>query len=120
MFLQDSDYESIINEEELLTICGGEPNKRRTAETWAINKIRHRLSKQFDCDAIFDAVGVDRDLTIVEYTVYFTIYILCSRIAKDRVSDERYAQYNEARDRPRISKEKGYKKERNRDLAFTR
>ena len=98
MFLQDTDYLSIINEEELLVICGADPNIRRIAETQAISKIKHRLSKQFDCDAIFDSTRIDRDITVVEYTIYFTLYILYSRIAKEKVPDDRYMQYNEAKE----------------------
>lgn len=98
MFLQDTDYESIISEEELGVICGGDINKRRKAETSAITKIRHRLSKQFDCDAIFDATGADRDETIIEYVIYYAIYILYSRIAKEKVPADRYMQYDEARE----------------------
>jgi IS30 family transposase len=97
-FLEDADYEDIINNEELATITNGDVNIRRKAEKKAISKISHLLSRQFDTEAIFSETGQNRDVTIVEYTIYFTLYILFTRIAKEKVPDDRYEQYKEARE----------------------
>jgi hypothetical protein len=98
MFIQDSDYLPFINTEELSVLTAGDINLRRQAERQAIVKISHLLSRQYDTDYIFSQVGTNRDATIVEYTIYFTLYILYGRIAKEKVPDDRYAQYKEAKD----------------------
>ena len=38
------------------------------------------------------------NVTLVEYTLYFTLYILYGRVAKRAVPEDRYMQYKEARD----------------------
>lgn len=98
MFIQDEDYNTYINAEELEVITSGDLNIRRQAEKQAINKIKHLLSRQYDTDFIFSQTGTNRDATIVEYTIYFTLYILFGRIAKEKVPDDRYMQYKEAKD----------------------
>ena len=98
MFIQDSDYSDIINNEELAVITANNPNNRKSAETKAISKISHVLSRQYDTNAIFSAQGADRDATIIEYVIYYTLYILFGRIAKDKVPADRYEQYAEARE----------------------
>ncbi|GAB4126236.1 MAG: hypothetical protein Fur0027_07170 [Raineya sp.] len=98
MFIQDTDYHTYINAEELAVITGGDLNIRRQAETQAISKIKHLLSRQYDVEEIFSQTGTNRDATIVEYTIYFALYILFGRIAKEKVPDDRYLQYKEAKD----------------------
>jgi hypothetical protein len=98
MFIEETDYATYINIEELAVITGGNPNIRRQAEKQAISKIKHLLSRQYDVEEIFSQTGTNRDATIVEYTIYFTLYILFGRIAKEKVPDDRYMQYKEAKD----------------------
>lgn len=98
MFLTDQDYKAFISDEELAVITGADLNIRRQAETQAISKIKHLLSRQYDVEDIFSQAGTNRDATIVEYTIYFTLYILYTRIAKEKVPDDRYMQYKEAKD----------------------
>jgi len=98
MFIHEADYITYINTEELAVITGGDPNIRRQAEKQAISKIKHLLSRQYDVEDIFSQTGSNRDATIVEYTIYFTLYILFGRIAKEKVPDDRYLQYKEAKD----------------------
>ena len=96
MFINLEDYEAIINQEELEVITAGSSIIRQKAEKMAIDKVRKFLNRQYNVDMIFSKIGADRDATILEYTLYFTLYILYSRIAKDKVPDDRYAQYKEA------------------------
>lgn len=98
MFITDEDYNSIIDSQELIVITDNSLSTRQLAESQAISKIKHLLSGKFDTDAIFDAVGDDRDITVVEYTIYYTLYILFTKIAKVKVPADRYAQYREASD----------------------
>lgn len=95
-FIETNDYTPIIKTDELNVITGSSVTTRQTAESMAINKIKHRLSKNYDVDAIFGATGSSRDLTIVEYTIYYTLYILYTSIARAKVPDDRFAQYQEA------------------------
>lgn len=97
MFIQKSDYFTYISEEELDVISGNDLNRQK-AEKSAITKISHVLSRQFDTETIFNKEGDDRDTTILEYTIYYALYILFGKIAKSKVPDDRYAQYMEAKD----------------------
>lgn len=95
-FLTTDDYAPIVTTAELNAITGNSATDRQKAEAMAINKIKHTLSRKFDTAAIFDAVGAARDVTVVEYTIYYTLYILYTRLSKSKVPDDRFAQYNEA------------------------
>jgi len=97
-FLSDEDYSPFITQEELNAISGNNPLNRQKAESSAQSKISQYLQRQYDVEAIFGATGSDRHQTIIEYMVYFVIYILHSRVAKQQMSESRQQQYNEARD----------------------
>ena len=98
MFIQKEDYTPIISDEELAVITGNDAIIRKKAEKMAIQKISKYLARQYDVKTIFEQIGSARDSTILEYTMYFTLYILYSRIAKGKVPDDRYAQYTEAKE----------------------
>ncbi len=106
-FVFDSDYEDIIGSEELEVITDGDMDNLRNAERKAISKIKKYLLRKYDVDSLFTAINeVDagdevndtRDITLVEYTIYFTLYTLFTKIAKRNVPEDRYEQYKEARD----------------------
>lgn len=98
MFIKLADYATIISDEELEVITAGSSIIRRRAENMAIAKVGKFLNRQYNVDMIFSKIGADRDATILEYTIYFSLYILYSRIAKDKVPDDRFAQYQEAKE----------------------
>jgi hypothetical protein len=106
-FVFDSDYEDIIGAEELEVITDGDTANLRQAERKATAKIKKYLLRKYDVDALFMAINEadagdeendTRDITLVEYTIYFTLYILFTKIAKRNVPEDRYEQYKEARD----------------------
>jgi hypothetical protein len=106
-FVFDSDYEDIIGTEELEVITAGDTANLRQAERKATAKIKKYLLRKYDVDALFLAINEadagdeendTRDITLVEYTIYFTLYILFTKIAKRNVPEDRYEQYKEARD----------------------
>lgn len=97
-FILPTDYDTVINSDELNVLTEGNNVTLLQAESMAINKIKHQLSSKFDTDAIFNAQGDARDLTIVEYTIYYTLYMLYTKIAKVKVPSDRYVQYKEAKD----------------------
>lgn len=104
-FIHTADYEPIIDTEELEVITGGDVAVRQQAENKAVEKARKFLLRQYDVDDLFTAIDEadvgtasdTRDLTLVEYSIYFTLYILYTRIAKRNVPEDRYEQYKEAR-----------------------
>ena len=98
MFIELEDYSPIISTEELTVISGNDAIIRKKAEKMAIQKVSKYLARQYDVKTIFEQIGSARDSTILEYTMYFTLYILYSRIAKGKVPDDRYAQYTEAKE----------------------
>jgi len=105
-FLHASDYEGIITTEELDVLTGEDPTKLANAERKAISKVKKFLLRKYKVDQLFAPVsdsvagtdGDSRDETLVEYTIYFALYILFGRIAKRKVPDDRYEQYREARE----------------------
>lgn len=98
MFLKAEDFEALLTAGEFETLTGGNEATWRTAEAMAVSKIKHMIGARYDTDAMFTAQAAERDPTLVEYTAYFTLYILYTRIAKQKVPDDRYEQYREARD----------------------
>jgi hypothetical protein len=98
-FIELTDYQPIINNEELAVISNNNSNfERETAEKMAMSKIKEMLSRQIDIDYEYAQSGANRNLSLLEYTIYFTLYILYSRIAKAQVPEDRYEQYKEAKE----------------------
>lgn len=93
MYINIEDYEQYINPEELAVITGNSTTIRQKAEKTAMNKIRLLLSRQFNVDMIFSKIGDDRDDYIVEAVITLALYNLYTRIAKEKVPDDRYEQY---------------------------
>lgn len=115
-FIHIEDYPDIIDSEELTVITrptdaeimNGETSDslRAKAERKAVSKVKKYLLRKYDVDTLFQAIETaevggendTRDITLVEYCIYFTLYILYTRIAKKNVPEDRYEQYKEARD----------------------
>lgn len=98
MFLTIADYAAFITTQELEAISGLSSATRLQAEIQAQAKITQYLLRQYDTVAIFSATGEDRHILIIEYMVYFTLFILFGRISKQQMSEARSAQYMEARE----------------------
>ncbi|WP_420581952.1 hypothetical protein [Reichenbachiella sp.] len=105
-FIHTADYADIINTEELDVISNSNADTIASAEKKAISKVKKYLLRKYDTDTLFTAIddtdvgttNDTRDITLVEYCIYFTLYILYTRIAKRNVPEDRYEQYKEARD----------------------
>jgi hypothetical protein len=97
-FLTLADYEQFITEEELNAVTTFSNAVRLGAEAQAQAKIKQYLLRQYDTVAIFSATGTDRHIVIIEYMVYFTLFILFGRNSKRQMSEARHQQYMEARD----------------------
>lgn len=105
-FIHTADYDGIIDSEELDVITGENPSQLADAEKKAISKVKKYLLRKYDVETLFMAVddsvlGTEddvRDETLVEYCIYFALYILFTKISKRNVPEDRYEQYKEARD----------------------
>ena len=97
-FIELEDYSITINEEELDVISGKSTVIREKAEKSAISQIKEILSRTIDVEYEFSKTGESRNQALLTYTIYFTLYILYGRIAKDRVPDDRYDQYKLAKE----------------------
>lgn len=105
-FIHTADYADIIDSEELDVITGPDLAVLASAERKAVSKVKKYLLRKYDTDALFEAIedadvggeADTRDTTLVEYCIYFTLYILYTRIAKRNVPEDRYEQYKEARE----------------------
>ena len=105
-FIHTGDYSDIIDSEELDLITQESASILASAERKAVAKIQKYLLRKYNVDVLFQPiqdndVGTSadiRDATLVEYAIYFTLYILYTRIAKRNVPEDRYEQYKEARD----------------------
>lgn len=103
-FLTKDDYKGIITSDELEVITTDNEGEltneqvRKKTENLAISKITKLIGERHDTNVIFSSTEQDRDDTIIEYTIYYTLYILHGSIAKKNVPEDRYEQYREARD----------------------
>lgn len=103
-FLEKRDYKQFIGSDELETITTDDEGEltndeiREQAEDTAQSKIEKWIGEVHDTELIYNTRGDERDKTMIEYTIYFTLYILYTKGSKKNVPEDRYDQYKEAFD----------------------
>lgn len=96
MFIERDDYKVVINNAALKALSQADPDNVANAETEAIEEVSSYLRPVYDTDAIFSAVGDDRNKLLVMYTVDVTLYHL-SACMPDRFGGEiRQRRYERA------------------------
>lgn len=67
------------------------------SNVYTIYRVLQSTQNNTITDAAYFKAEDPRDPTIVEYSIYFTLYILFGSIAKRNVPEDRFEQYNEAK-----------------------
>lgn len=108
-FVQLSDYDASIHREILDALTRDDDTVVEICEDRAIAEMRCYLSKRYDCDRIFSALGDDRNQLVLMMVIDIAVYhIFCihnplklSQIRKDRY--ERAVEWMKAVAREDIS-----------------
>ena len=78
MFITDEDYRVVIGEAALKTVSQTSAKNRANAESEAQEEISSYLRPVYDCKAVFDAEGDERNKLIVMYTCDIALYHMVS------------------------------------------
>lgn len=98
IFVTNNDIEVLIRADMLQHIIGTDVTLLDRAESAAIKKIRTYLINRYDVDAVFSALGTERDELILMYAIDIMLYDLHSRINPRKVPELRRTRYKEAID----------------------
>lgn len=93
MYLTEQDYTFVVGEKALQIVTQAEPDNRRNAEAAAQEEISGYLRPKYDCSAIFNASGEERNSKIVQISCDIALYhLVCSQPAKMgfEIRKERY------------------------------
>lgn len=96
MFLTDDDYAVVIGEEALKVISRASDLNRENAEREAVEEISGYLRPVYDCKAVFDAAGTDRNSLIVMRTADIALYHLVASLPQKMGIEIRKERYDRA------------------------
>ena len=96
MFITDNDYAVVIGEDALKVISRASEENRANAELEAIEEISGYLRPVYDCNAIFNAEGDDRNRLIVMRTADIALYHLVASLPQKMGIDIRKERYERA------------------------
>lgn len=98
-FIQQSDYDMQIKQEIIRLLTDTDfynSAKLVRAEQTAIDQIKNRIAKRYDCDAIFS--GVNRDEWMTTITIDIALYHLYSQTGAKDIPEHRANRYQDAID----------------------
>ena len=96
MFITDEDYRVVIGEAALKTVSQTSAKNRANAESEAQEEISSYLRPVYDCKAVFDAEGDERNKLIVMYTCDIALYHMVSSMPQKMGSEIRKERYERA------------------------
>lgn len=96
MFITDEDYQVVVGDSALRVISQASTENRENAETEAREEISGYLRPKYDCEAIFNAEGSDRNRLIVMYTVDIALYHLSASLPQKMGTEIRKERYDRA------------------------
>jgi phage gp36-like protein len=102
-YLLPTDYDDIIQSDNLNQIIENDPAILISAESKAQAKIRSTLISRYDIDSEFSKSGSDREPNIVRIYCTIALYFIYKRISYADVPENREKDYNSA-----IEELKGY------------
>jgi phage gp36-like protein len=97
-FIQQQDFTSHIREHRLDQVTNLEDEHIDNAEARAIGFIKSHISNRYDCEAIFEATGNDRDPVIMGYTIDIALYYLWRLVAPRKVPTYVKEAYDDAKE----------------------
>ncbi|MBO6248657.1 MAG: hypothetical protein J6N54_07600, partial [Bacteroidales bacterium] len=80
MFIQENDYNVVIGETAFRVVSQADPGTRVIAELEAEEEISGYLRPKYDCKAIFEAEGSDRNRLILMYACDIALYHMASSL----------------------------------------
>ena len=96
MFITEEDYKVVVGETALKVISQTDEVNRNNAEAEAQEEISGYLRPRYDCNAIFNAEGEDRNRQIVMYVCDIALYHMVSAMPQKMGSEIRKERYERA------------------------
>lgn len=96
MFITDQDYKVVIGDQALKVISQVSDDNRDNAETEAVEEISGYLRPKYDTNAIFSAVGTERNRLIVMYTCDIALYHMAASAPQKMGIEIRKERYERA------------------------
>lgn len=96
MFITEEDYKVVIGDAALKVISQVSPENRANAEAEAQEEIAGYLRPKYDCTALFDAAGDQRNRLVVMYCCDIALYHMSASLPQKMGSEIREERYNRA------------------------
>lgn len=96
MFIQESDYKVVIGENALKVVTQADQETRGNAELEAVEEISGYLRPKYDCKAIFEAEGENRNRQILMYACDIALYHMAASLPNKMGMDIRKERYERA------------------------
>ena len=96
MFIQEIDYKVVIGETALKVVTQADPETRGNAELEAVEEISGYLRPKYDCEAIFEAEGENRNRQILMYACDIALYHMAASLPNKMGMDIRKERYERA------------------------
>lgn len=96
MFITEEDYKVVIGDAALKVISQVSPDNRANAEAEAQEEIAGYLRPKYDCTALFDAGGDQRNQLILMMAIDIAVYHIFCIHNPQKLSDVRRERYERA------------------------
>lgn len=96
MFIQEIDYKVVIGETALKVVTQADQETRGNAELEAVEEISGYLRPKYDCKAIFEAEGANRNRQILMYACDIALYHMAASLPNKMGMDIRKERYERA------------------------
>lgn len=96
MFITEEDYKVVIGDAALKVISQVSPDNRANAEAEAQEEIAGYLRPKYDCTALFDAAGEQRNRLVVMYCCDIALYHMSASLPQKMGSEIREERYKRA------------------------
>lgn len=96
MFIQQTDYKVVIGETALKVVTQADPETRGNAELEAVEEISGYLRPKYDCEAIFEAEGENRNRQVLMYACDIALYHMAASLPNKMGMDIRKERYERA------------------------
>ena len=96
MFIQEFDYKVVIGENALKVVTQADPENRASAELEAVEEISGYLRPKYDCKAIFEAEGAERNRQILMYACDIALYHMAASLPNKMGMETREKRYEMA------------------------
>lgn len=96
MFIQEIDYKVVIGESAFKVVSQADQENRVNAELEAVEEISGYLRPKYDCRAIFETEGSDRNRQVLMYACDIALYHMTASLPNRMGMDIRKERYERA------------------------